>query len=54
MVVLGLLLLGLVRMIPVVGGVVWMTASLMGLGSALATKFGRREPWFLAVQTTRA
>lgn len=54
MVVLGLLVLGLVRMIPVVGGVVWMTASLMGLGSALATKFGKREPWFLAVQTTRA
>jgi hypothetical protein len=54
MVVLGLLVLGVVRMIPVVGGVVWMTASIMGLGSALATKFGRREPWFLAVQTTRA
>lgn len=54
MVVLGLLVLGIVRMIPVVGGVVWMTASIMGLGSALATKFGRREPWFLAVQTTRA
>jgi len=52
--VLGLLVLGVVRMIPVVGGVVWMTASIMGLGSALATKFGRREPWFLAVQTTRA
>lgn len=54
MVVLGLLVLGIVRMIPVVGGIVWMTASIMGLGSALATKFGRREPWFLAVQTTRA
>lgn len=54
MVVLGLLVLGIVRMIPVIGGVVWMTASIMGLGSALATKFGRREPWFLAVQTTRA
>lgn len=54
MMVLGLLVLGVVRMIPVVGGIVWMTASIMGLGSALATKFGRREPWFLAVQTTRA
>jgi len=53
MVVLGLLVLGIVRMIPVVGGLVWMVASLMGLGSALATKFGRREPWFLAVQPTR-
>ncbi len=54
MVVLGLLVIGIVRMIPVVGGLVWMVASLMGLGSALATKFGRREPWFLAVATTRA
>jgi hypothetical protein len=55
MVVLGLLVLGIIRMIPVVGGIIWMIASLMGLGSALATKFGRREPWFVAaVQTSRA
>lgn len=47
-VVVGLLVLGLVRMIPIVGNLVWVLASLFGVGAALATKFGRREPWFLA------
>jgi hypothetical protein len=47
MALLGLLLLGAIRMIPVLGAVVWMTASLLGIGVALGTKFGRREPWFL-------
>ena len=48
MVIAGLLILGLVRLIPVVGTVVWSIASVFGIGVALATKFGRREPWFLA------
>lgn len=48
--VAGLLVLGLIRLIPGVGPFVWMVASLFGVGSALATKFGRREPWFLAVR----
>lgn len=46
----GLLLLGAVRLIPVVGIILWMLASVFGIGTALATKFGRREPWFLAVR----
>ncbi len=47
MVVVGLLILGALRMIPVVGTVIWSTASIFGIGVALATRFGRREPWFL-------
>ncbi len=49
--VLGLVVLGALRLIPVVGPVIWAGASVFGVGSALATKFGRREPWFLAVRT---
>ena len=48
MVVIGVLVLGAVRLIPVVGPVAWSIASVFGIGVALATKFGRREPWFLA------
>lgn len=52
MVVLGLAVLGFVRMIPLVGGFVWMLASLIGLGVALQTRFGRREPWFLSLEAS--
>jgi hypothetical protein len=48
MVLAGLLVLGAIRLIPVVGAIVWGTASVFGVGVALATKFGKREPWFLA------
>jgi uncharacterized membrane protein len=48
MVVIGVLLLGAIRLIPVVGPIAWGVASVFGVGTALATKFGRREPWFLA------
>ena len=47
MVVIGALILGAVRLIPVVGTIAWGVASIFGVGAALATKFGRREPWFL-------
>lgn len=47
MVVAGVLILGALRMIPVVGMIIWSLASIFGIGVALATKFGRREPWFL-------
>jgi hypothetical protein len=47
MVLIGVLILGLLRLIPIVGNVAWMAASLFGVGVALATKFGKREPWFL-------
>jgi hypothetical protein len=52
MVVIGLLILGAIRLVPVVGSIVWAVSSLFGVGVALATKFGRREPWFLALQPT--
>ena len=48
MVVVGVLILGAIRLIPVVGTIIWALASVFGVGTALATKFGRREPWFLA------
>ncbi|HKS21770.1 MAG TPA: hypothetical protein VJZ76_03140 [Thermoanaerobaculia bacterium] len=48
MVVVGVLVLGALRLIPVVGPLIWAFASVFGIGVALATKFGRREPWFLA------
>lgn len=54
MVVIGVLLLGAIRLIPVVGTLVWAVASVFGVGVALATKFGRREPWFLAWKPAEA
>jgi hypothetical protein len=48
MVIIGLLILGAIRLVPVIGPIVWGLASIFGVGTALATKFGRREPWFLA------
>ena len=47
MVIVGVLLLGAIRLIPIVGPIAWGIASVFGVGTALATKFGRREPWFL-------
>jgi hypothetical protein len=46
----GFLILGALRLIPMVGLFIWMVASVFGVGTALATRFGRREPWFLAVR----
>lgn len=54
MTVTGLLILGIIRLIPVVGSIVWAAASVFGVGVALATKFGRREPWFLAWRSAEA
>lgn len=54
MVVIGVLLLGAIRMIPVVGTILWSLASIFGVGVALATKFGRREPWFLEFRAANA
>jgi hypothetical protein len=54
MVVIGVLLLGTIRLIPIVGPIIWAVASVFGVGVALATKFGRREPWFLAWKPAEA
>ena len=43
---LGLLVLGAVKFLPWFGVMAWTTATLIGVGAALSTKFGRREPWF--------
>lgn len=50
MVVIGLLILGGIRFVPVIGTIVWSLASVFGVGVALATRFGRREPWFLELR----
>lgn len=44
--VVGLLVLGGLKMLPWVGIWVWTVATLIGVGGTLTTKFGRREPWF--------
>lgn len=44
--ILGLCLLGLLKLVPWVGAWTWTVASLIGIGASLTTKFGRREPWF--------
>jgi hypothetical protein len=54
MVVIGVLILGAIRLIPIVGLVVWSLTSVFGIGTALATKFGRREPWFLTWRPAEA
>jgi hypothetical protein len=43
---LGLVVLGALKFLPYVGIWSWTAASLIGIGAALSTKFGRREPWF--------
>ena len=40
--------------IPVVGTILWSLSSIFGVGVALATKFGRREPWFLEFRAANA
>lgn len=43
---LGLLALGILKFIPWLDVLAWNTATLIGIGATLSTKFGRREPWF--------
>jgi len=42
----GLLVLGALKFLPWIGTWTWTAATLIGVGAALSTKFGRREPWF--------
>jgi hypothetical protein len=42
----GLLVLGAVKFLPWLGVLAWYAATLIGVGAALSTKFGRGEPWF--------
>ncbi len=43
---IGLLVLGAVKFLPWFGIFAWYAATLIGVGAALSSKFGRREPWF--------
>lgn len=43
---IGLLVLGAVKFLPWLGIFAWYAATLIGVGAALSSKFGRREPWF--------
>lgn len=44
--VLGLLVLGAIKLVPYFGLWAWTAATLVGMGAALRSKFGRFEPWF--------
>lgn len=46
---IGLVFLGLIKFVPYLGLWVWTLATFVGVGATLATKFGRREPWFEGV-----
>lgn len=49
--VAGLVLLALVKLVPYLGIWAWTAATLVGVGAALRTKFGRREAWFAGADT---
>ncbi|MDQ7793266.1 MAG: hypothetical protein RDU89_02460 [bacterium] len=44
-VVAGVVSLGLLRLVPLVSGIVGIAITLLGLGATLATRFGTRRPW---------
>jgi len=54
MVVAGVFILGAIRLIPAVGPIAWSLSSIFGVGVALATRFGRREPAFLVWRPAEA
>jgi hypothetical protein len=43
---IGLLVLGAIKLVPWLGVLAWYVVTLIGVGAALSTKLGRREPWF--------
>jgi len=43
----GLLVLGAAKLLPWIGVWTWTVATLIGVGAALSTKLGRREPWLV-------
>ena len=44
-VVVGLMILGVLKLVPWLGIWVWTAATLIGVGASLTTKFGRQEAW---------
>ena len=49
---IGLGVLGVAKLIPYVGVWVWTAATIIGIGAALRTKFGRLEPWFQELEAS--
>lgn len=47
----GLLALGLAKMAPYVGGWTWTIVTCVGIGAALDSRLGRRDPWFAGLGT---
>lgn len=47
--VVGLVTLGLLKLVPYVGIWIWTLVTFTGVGAALSTKLGRDEPWFEGV-----
>ncbi|HVS12395.1 MAG TPA: polymer-forming cytoskeletal protein [Thermoanaerobaculia bacterium] len=47
-IVAGLVALGVLKLLPWVGVVAWTAATLIGIGAALRTKLGSREPWLVS------
>jgi len=41
----GLIVLGVLKLVPWLGVWCWMLSTFIGVGAALSTKLGRREPW---------
>jgi hypothetical protein len=54
LIVVGVVVLGAIRLIPGIGPIIWSIASVIGIGAALSTRFGRREPWFLTWRPAEA
>ncbi|MEW6367252.1 MAG: hypothetical protein AB1714_21690 [Acidobacteriota bacterium] len=48
---LGLALLGFIQFVPIVGWMVWSLLGIIGMGAALATKFGTGQPWLSRKKT---
>lgn len=46
MLLLGSVVLGAVRIIPIIGWIVWLLLGLIGFGAVLLTKFGTGKSWF--------
>ena len=46
----GLLALGVVKMAPWVGGWTWTVVTCVGIGAALDSRLGRRDPWFAGLR----
>lgn len=42
----GITLIWIIKAVPLVGWLVWPLAALIGMGTALATRFGTNRPWF--------